>query len=273
MPLGGGSISRVERLETTAGPFVVKSMAAAPDGMFEAEAAGLEAIRAAASGFVVPRVIAAVTNCPVDSGDPLPFLVIEFLAPGPASTAQHETVGRCLAALHRTSSARFGFLRDTFCGATRQVNTWTPAWVPFYTTQRLGTQVDLARRAGRLDTADLRILARLLSRLDTWLLEPVEGPALIHGDLWNGNLHTTPHGPALLDPSVSFSHREAELGMMTLFGGFHRRVFDAYDEAFPLEHGWRDRQPLYELYHLLNHLNLFGAGYHRAVMDVARRFV
>ena len=102
---------------------------------------------------------------------------------------------------------------------------------------------------------------------------PRTAQSLIHGDLWSGNVHVTRDGtPALIDPAVSYSDREAELGMMTLFGGFSKRVFDAYDEAWPLEPGWRDRLPIYELYHLLNHLNLFGGGYRGQVMAVVERF-
>jgi fructosamine-3-kinase len=116
------------------------------------------------------------------------------------------------------------------------------------------------------------VLDRMVRRLDRWLAEPA-APSLIHGDLWSGNLHITTGGaPALLDPAVYYAHREAEFGIMTLFGGFPARVYEAYDEVFPLEAGWRDRVPIYQLYHLLNHLNLFGAGYHTQTMAIARRF-
>ena len=112
-----------------------------------------------------------------------------------------------------------------------------------------------------------------LTEQHEWIGEPPSGPSLIHGDLWSGNLHADHDGrPALIDPAASYAHREAELGMMTLFGGFSARVFAAYDEAFALEPGWRDRNPLYQLYHLMNHLNLFGGGYRSQVMSVVRQF-
>ena len=112
----------------------------------------------------------------------------------------------------------------------------------------------------------------LVSRTATG--EPANGPSLVHGDLWTGNLHRDAGGrPAILDPAAYFAHREAELGMMTLFGGFPERVFAAYQEAFPLEPGWRDRQALYQLYHVMNHLNLFGGGYHAGTMAIVRRYV
>jgi protein-ribulosamine 3-kinase len=272
---GDASVSRVEQIDTTAGAFVLKWMTDPPDGFVEAEAAGLEALRAAASGFVIPRVVA--TSLAAGRGEHErtgpPFLIIEYLAPGDRPRDIHEQVGHHLATLHHTSREQFGFHRDTFCGATRQPNTATVSWIEFYATSRLGYQIQLAASAGHIDAGDARRLDRLIDRLDTLLLEPVEGPALIHGDLWTGNLLVTEAGrPALIDPAVSFSHREAEFGIMTLFGGFPARVFEAYHEAWPLDAGWRDRHPIYQLYHLLNHLNLFGTGYHAEVMAIARRF-
>src|SRR5690606_27855734 len=160
----------------------------------------------------------------------------------------------------------------TWCGSTAQPNTWADAWVAFYGSARLGHQLSLASGTGVMDTASRRAVERVIARLDSWITEPAEGPALIHGDLWSGNLHITRGGPALLDPAVYFGHREAELGMMTLFGGFGPRVFEAYDEAFPLDPGWRDRNPLYQLYHVLNHVNLFGAQYLDRLSSIVRRY-
>jgi protein-ribulosamine 3-kinase len=262
-PLGGGSISAVERLDTTAGPVVLKRNPHAPRGFFEAEAEGLNTLRTAASGLVIPRVFAVADD----------FVLLEWLEPGRRGAGSNEDFGRALARLHRTTSPAFGFSRDTFCGTTRQPNAWTPAWVDFYATARLGHQVRLATDAGLLSAADVRVFDALIARLDTLLMEPAEGACLIHGDLWSGNYLVTIGGPALIDPAVYYAHREMELGMMTLFGGFASAVFDAYDDAFALDAGWRDRQPLYQLYHLLNHLNLFGHGYHGQVMTIAQRFV
>jgi protein-ribulosamine 3-kinase len=265
-PLGGGSISDTERIDTSAGSVVVKSHPTAPAGLFASEAAGLDALRAAAPRLTLPRVIVA------DDG-PVPFLVIEYIKPAARTPAFDDTLGRGLAELHQATSPRFGFDRDTFCGTTRQPNAWIDRWVEFYASARLRCQVRAGRNAGWLDRDDTTRLGRLVDHLDRWIAEPPSGPSLIHGDLWSGNLQVAEHGgPALIDPAVSYSHREAELGMMTLFGGFSSRVFAAYDEVFPLEAGWRDRNPLYQLYHLLNHLNLFGAGYHTQVMAIVRRF-
>lgn len=265
-PLGGGSINRTERLETTAGSFVLKSRAAAPPGFFQAEADGLRALASSGTSLTLPRVVAC-------GDDDAPFLLLEDLGNGTRARDFDERLGRGLAQLHRASAARFGFARDNFCGATPQPNPWTDRWVDFYATSRLGFHARLARDAGRLSSRESGALDRLIARLGDWIGEPPEGPALIHGDLWSGNVHVTADGaPAIIDPAVCYAHREAELGMMTLFGGFSSRVFEAYDEAFPLEPGWHDRNALYQLYHLLNHLNLFGDGYKGSVTRVVLGF-
>jgi fructosamine-3-kinase len=151
---------------------------------------------------------------------------------------------------------------------------WTAGWLDFYRQHRLGYQIALARDGGRLDSGDRALLDRLVEGLDRYIDEPAEGAALIHGDLWSGNLLVTGDGrPALIDPAVYFADREAEFGMMTLFGGFSARLYDAYESAWPLALGWRDRNGLYQLYHLLNHLNLFGRSYHAQVISTARRYV
>lgn len=266
-PLAGGSINHTEALETTAGTFVLKSNRRAPPGLFRAEADGLSALRASGTSLVVPRVIA------VHEGTPA-FLVLEHLPAGPRAGDFDEALGRGLAEVHRATRQQFGFERDNYCGATPQPNAWTDRWVEFYAAARLGHQARLAGDAGRLSTGERAKLDRLAGRLGTWIDEPANGPSLVHGDLWSGNLHRDAAGrPALIDPAAYFAHREAELGMMTLFGGFSDRMFEAYHEAFPLEPGWRDRNALYRLYHVLNHLTLFGGGYHAEAMTIVRRYV
>jgi fructosamine-3-kinase len=265
--LAGGDISLVERVETSAGSFVLKSNPDAPPGFFDAEAAGLDALRGNSGPIVIPRSIAR-------GPAPHPFLLLEDLGEGRDSPSAQAQAGLGLAELHRLRGQAFGFDCETFCGTTRQPNTWTARWLDFYAEHRLGYQIELARNGGRLDGGDRMRLDRLVEGLDRWLDEPAEGPALIHGDLWSGNLLVTRDGrPALIDPAVSFAHREAEFGMMTLFGGFSTRLYDAYDSAWPLAPGWRDRNGLYQLYHLLNHLNLFGRSYHAQVISTARRYV
>lgn len=265
--LAGGSISHTERLETTAGCFVLKTHTAPPAGFFRAEALGLAALRASGTPLTIPQVIACEDTAPS-------FLVIEFLSEGRRQPDFDEQLGQGLAALHRATALQYGFAEDNYCGATRQPNAWRGAWLDFYAEARLGHLLGLASRAGLLTTGEAGRVERLIERLGDWLSEPAEGPALIHGDLWSGNLHTDPSGrPALIDPAVYYGHPEAELGMMMLFGGFSARTFDAYDEACALEPGWRERSPLYQLYHLMNHLNLFGSSYRAQVLAVVDRFV
>jgi fructosamine-3-kinase len=267
-PLGGGSINSVERLQTNVGAFVLKTRAAAPRGFFRAEADSLNALRASGAALTVPRVIACATAMP-------DWLLLEYLSPPNAGRVRDfdDRLGRGLASLHRATAARFGFESDNYCGTTVQQNTWHVAWVEFYAEMRLGVQIRLARDSGWLSRSETAACDRLRHRLADWIAEPSNGPSLLHGDLWSGNLHTDASGgPVILDPAVYYGHREAELGMMTLFGGFGARVFAAYHEAFPLEAGWRERNPLYQLYHVLNHLNLFGAAYHAQTMSIVQRF-
>lgn len=265
--LGGGDISRVERLGTSAGTYILKTHDQAPSRFFRAEADGLRALRGRTKALGVPAVIACGEDAPA-------FLILEDLADAPRARDFDEMLGRGLAELHQTRAQRYGFDEDNFCGLTPQSNAWSSGWVEFYATCRLGNQIERAAAAGLLSPSDRRQADALVARLDRLLVEPAEGPALVHGDLWSGNVHTTVDGgPALIDPAAYFGSREVEFGMMTLFGGFSPRVYGAYEESFPLESGWRERNPLYRLYHLLNHLNLFGGNYHNQVMAIVRRYL
>lgn len=239
-------------------------------GQFEAEAAGLEALRASASGLVVPAPLAWS-----DEGPGRSFLALEYVPEGRRQADFDEALGRGLAALHRQSDPRgFGFTRDGYCGATPQPNAWRGTWLEFYGELRLEHQLRLAQARG-LGASALSDGARLVERLGE-LIGPPEPSALIHGDLWSGNLHTSPQGqPGLVDPAAYYGHREAELGMMVLFGGFggtSGRVFSAYDEAYPLAPGWRERLELYTLYHVLNHYVLFGGSYGAQAAQILARY-
>lgn len=258
-PLGGG-LHAAGRLETTAGAFFAKWSDGGPADQFVAEAAGLEAMAAAGSGLAVPRVIAAAAPAAGVPG----FLVLEFLEPGPGDD---EALGRGLAALHRASDARFGFPRTTYCGGTPQDNRPCDDWPAFYRERRLQPLLDALRLAG----GERAPFERLAGRLPE-LVASDEPPALIHGDLWSGNVLSTRRGPALVDPSCAYAAREMEFGITTLFGGLSPRAWAAYLEAWPLAAGWRERNPLYQLYHLLNHALLFGGGYLAQAAAIARRF-
>lgn len=265
----GGSIHEARRLTTSEGEFFAKWSARGPADIFLREAEGLEALRAAASGIVVPRVIAASEP----RGDDPAFLITEYLAPaGRGTVPDDEKLGRGLAAIHRTGAEKFGFDSPTYCGLTRQENRRRDSWVEFYRGQRLQPLIDALARDRALPVADQRVYERLMARLPD-LLPPGAPASLIHGDLWSGNVLFCAIGPALVDPSCAYADREMEFGITTLFGGLSARAFRAYEEAWPLPAGWRDRNPLYQLYHLLNHAVLFGGHYGEDARRIAARYV
>jgi fructosamine-3-kinase len=266
-PAGGGCINSAATTEVGGRRFFVKWNDRPLEAQFEAEARGLNALVGSGTSLVIPRAI-----CWGDEGPGRSFLVLEYLPPGGRVADFEQRLGRGLAELHRASSERgFGFEVDGYCGATPQPNGWLDDWIAFYGQRRLGHQLDLARARG-YPQPDYERGQRLIARLPELLGDP-EPPALIHGDLWSGNLHVAPDGrPSLIDPAAYYGHREAEIGMMELFGGFGPRVYAAYEEAYPLQPGWRERVDLYSLYHVLNHYNLFGGGYGSPAARIVRRY-
>jgi fructosamine-3-kinase len=265
--LGGGDINDAFAVELADGRRVfVKTHAHAPRGMFQAEARGLDWLRAA-NALRIPRVLAV-------SGDAAPsFLALELVEPGPRRRDFDDVLGRGLAALHRAAPDAFGLDHDNFIGSLPQSNATTPRWSDFYRAARLEPQLERASRQGRATLAMRRGYERLFARLDE-LLGPEEPPARLHGDLWGGNLHVDENGsPCLIDPATYGGHREIDLAMMRLFGGFSERVFAAYGEAFPLAPGHAERVPLYQLYPLMVHVNLFGGGYASSVERVLERYL
>jgi fructosamine-3-kinase len=264
---GGGSINRSAILQCATTRLFVKWNDRPLPRQFEAESEGLKELRAARTSLRIPEPYAHYDGAAGES-----FLLMEYLEPAAECEAYDELLGRGLAELHRHGSeAGFGFTMDGYCGATPQPNPWHTNWSQFYSDQRIGHQLSLAERCG-MRPADLAVLEQLRARLDEWIDD--EPPALIHGDLWSGNRHVSPEGlPSILDPAAYYAHREAELGMMSLFGGFSRRVWDSYNEAYPLREGWRERLDLYALYHVLNHFVLFGGGYGPQAVRIASRYL
>jgi len=262
-PVGGGCISPSARLETTAGSFFAKWNDAGPADLFLREADGLRALAQAGSRLAIPEVV--VARGPSDDAPAL--IVMELLEP---ASLDDEALGRGLAELHRSTAAEFGFPVDTYCGATAQPNAPLPSWTEFYARRRLGPLVDRIAEARGLSAADRAVYQRVIDRLPS-LVPDDAPPALVHGDLWPGNALGSRRGPALVDPACAYADREMELGMMTLFGGFADRCFAAYEAAWPLPPGWRQRNPLYQLYHVLNHFLLFGGHYGPQALAIARR--
>jgi protein-ribulosamine 3-kinase len=256
-PVSGGDINDAHRASLADGRTVfVKSNHAADPSMFPAEALGL-AFLAEARALRVPRVLA------VSSGDAreVSFLVLEYLESARRSAGFDEELGRGLARLHGLGTGGFGLGHDNFIGRLPQSNRMRATWADFYREERLAPQLRSARDSGLATARMHRGFERLLSQLEEHV-GPPEPPSRLHGDLWGGNLHVDDRGePCLIDPAAYNGHREMDLAMMRLFGGFTPRTFAAYEEAFPLSPGHEARVPLYQLYPLLVHVNLFGGQY------------
>jgi len=231
--------------------------------MFEAEAEGLREI--AATGTVrVPRAVCT------GSDHSQAWIVLEYLALGSATRGAMGRLGEQLAALHRVTSTCCGWTRDNTIGSTPQVNTPTPDWIEFWRRHRLGFQLDLAARNG-YGGALQRDSAQLIERLPEFFAGYRPAASLLHGDLWGGNAGAIVDGtPVIFDPAVYYGDREADLAMTELFGGFPHDFYDAYAATWPLDPGYRRRRDLYNLYHVLNHLNLFGGAYRSQAQDMIR---
>ncbi len=259
--VSGGDINEAHEARLADGRWVfVKSNPEAPARMFEAEARGLDWL-GQAGALRVPEVLARGRN----------FLALEHIRPGRRKPDFDERLGRGLAALHRAGASGFGLDHDNFIGRLPQSNQPLPTWAGFYRERRLLPQLHLATAGHRTSTAMRRGFEGLLARLEE-LVGPPESPARLHGDLWGGNAMVDEQGmPCLIDPAVHGGHREVDLAMMRLFGGFGPRVFSAYHEAFPLAPGHEERVPLYQLYFLMVHVNLFGGAYVASVEQALAR--
>ncbi|EXJ13346.1 fructosamine kinase family protein [Imhoffiella purpurea] len=249
--VGGGCINRAAVIDDGRRSYFVKLNAADRAEMFAAESEGLSAM-AEAEAIRVPQ--------PICTGvaDGQSFLVMELIDLG--GRLNGALAGEQLAAMHRSSSGTFGWHRDNTIGSTPQSNRRDADWIAFWREQRLGYQLRLAADNGYGGTLQ-RSGERLLADLDVLLgHDPI--PSLLHGDLWGGNIGSTPDGqPVIFDPAAYYGDREADLAMTELFGGFGADFYAAYRSAWPLDPGYPVRKTLYNLYHVLNHLNLFGGGY------------
>jgi protein-ribulosamine 3-kinase len=253
-PLSGGCINQGFHLQGDRLEFFVKLNAASALPMFEAEAAGLREI-AATRTVRVPRPV-----CAGAEGSQA-WLVLEYLSLSRSQPRTSAALGERLAAMHRIVQERFGWTRDNAIGSTPQINAPLSDWAAFWGEHRLGYQLDLAARNGYAAVLEPRA-TRLLERLPKLLTGYRPAASLVHGDLWGGNAATTTSGePVLFDPAVYYGDREVDFAMTTLFGGFSREFYIAYEGVWPLDPGHRERRDLYNLYHVLNHLNLFGSGY------------
>ena len=265
--VSGGCINNSQLVTLKDGRvYFIKSHAEGPKypGMFAAEHRCLS-LMAETGSLRVPRPVASDTR----------FIVTEAFREGGKASDWHERLGRGLAEMHlKSRTGRYGFPVDNYIGTSQQPNTWTGDWLGFWRDQRLGWQLELyARKAGAGD----RLLAlgdRLMVRLEGLLGGMDEPAVLLHGDLWSGNSAADESGaPVIFDPASYYGHREAEFGIMRMFGGYGPRCEAAYDEVWPREDGSAERIDLYRLYHELNHLNLFGRSYYQGCIETMEKLV
>ncbi len=259
--LSGGDINDVFLLTTASETFVLKTNSASKfPGMFEAEEKGLKLLQNTQT-FFVPNVIQR--GCVNDKA----YLVLEHIDSKTPSTNFWETFGCTLADLHKNTAATFGLSHDNYIGSLPQYNAHRESASDFYIDQRLLTQWKLAFDTGYPIGDETKFFRSIKD------LIPNEPPALLHGDLWSGNYMVTQQGgPALIDPAVAYGPREMDLAMMQLFGGFPYQVFSSYNSKFPLQENWKDRIPLWQLYYLLVHLNLFGSSYLSQVKAILKQY-
>ena len=264
--VSGGSINQCSGFDTSSGPIFVKYGAADCLPVFEAEAAGLAEL-ARAKALRVPNVLAVSIE-----GDTA-ILVLEWIDLAPAKARSEQLLGERLALQHRVTRDRFGWERDNTIGSTPQPNRPCVQWIEFFREQRLLPQLDMAKHNGA-DRNAMDLGQQLCERLHVFFdgYRPV--PSLLHGDLWGGNWGADTSGePVLFDPAVYFGDREADVAMTRLFGGFGPAFYAAYQSAWPLEPGADVRVTLYNLYHVLNHFNLFGSGYLRQAQGMIQRLL
>jgi fructosamine-3-kinase len=256
-PVGGGCIHTALRVEgdtpTRAQTFFAKVNAADRDAMFAAEADGLAALRDTGT-VAVPRVIAQGAD------EDAAWLVLEWLDLTPLDARSGAALGAALARLHRPRREKFGWARDNFIGATPQVNGWSEDWHAFFRDRRLHAQVRLGAR-NRLPSKLIDRGERLAADCGAFFRTYRPQPSLLHGDLWSGNASAARGAPVIFDPAVYVGDREADAAMTELFGGFPREMLAAYSADFPLDDGYTVRRDLYNLYHVLNHANLFSGDY------------
>ncbi|MGA8263243.1 MAG: fructosamine kinase family protein [Ignavibacteriaceae bacterium] len=266
--VSGGCIGNACKLKTTSGKnYFLKFNDFSLNNMFIKEANGLSEL-SKANAIRVPDVILAEKS----------FILLEHIEIAHPGRNFFENFGRKFAGLHKYNSDSFGFFEDNYIGSTDQIN--IPAengkgnWTEFYWNKRILFQYKLAEKNGYVTSELQDGIKKLESKIVEILSGSEEKPALLHGDLWSGNYMSDENGNAcLIDPAVYYGHREADLAMTKLFGGFDNKFYSAYNEANPLKDGWRYRENIYKLYHVLNHLNLFGRGYYSHAVALIKSYL
>ena len=262
-PVTGGCINSCFRLETSSGNLFLKyNFASRYPKMFDAESRGLRLLHKAGA-IPVPQVIA--------SGEirDLSYLILEWIDTGVREKNFWKKFGGMLAKLHRNDSENFGLDHDNYIGSLAQSNRQSDSWIHFFIQERLEPQIRIARDAGVMNSSLVKMFSNLFIRLPGMI--PGERPSLLHGDLWSGNfLVGKGGGAAVIDPAVYYGHREMDLAMTKLFGGFDSGFYEAYEESFPLQEGFDSRVDIHNLYPLMVHVNLFGGGYLHQVQSILK---
>jgi fructosamine-3-kinase len=265
LPIQGGDINQCFLLETSRGKYFMKVNASLFGlDFFEKEARGL-VILANAGALRVPR--------PLFDGKfhQQVYLVMEFLEKGNPAPSFWQNFGESMAALHQNTQEQFGLPFQNYIGRLHQTNNTHEKWSEFYKHERIFYLLEKARKRNLLTSEETTLAEKLCEKFDQII--PEEKPALLHGDLWKGNFIAQENGlAAVFDPAVYYGHREMDLAMARLFGGFDTTFFEAYQNTFPIQPGWMERMEIFQLYPLMVHLLLFGGPYHTQVVSILRKF-
>jgi protein-ribulosamine 3-kinase len=264
-PVGGGSISSTYKIMSSAGIFFLKvNDAEYADAMFNTEANGLDLLREN-SAFTIPQVIS------INNEGNTAFLLMNFIDSSSIGNNYWQELGINLAELHRQTNSIFGLSENNFIGSLPQQNDFAGDWSSFFIDRRILPMVKMAVNNGLVTNALVVKIEIVLNNIAD--LMPKEPPALVHGDLWSGNLMVDSQGqPCLIDPAVYYGHREMDIAFSHLFGGFEQRFYEVYQDVYPLEPGFDSRIDIYNLYPLLVHLNLFGRSYLGQIENILARF-
>ena len=268
LSVSGGSINQTQTLTLSNGERVfLKYNAHPPKDFFPVEARGLDLLRKVRVGPRIPKSLGW------ESASNPQFFLLEYVEESPPANGFYSRFAQALARLHRVTQSACGLDHDNYIGSTVQINTQEKDPIVFFRDHRLRFQQELARESGKLPAALDKRLDTICANLGNYLDVTGERPALLHGDLWSGNYFaTTDQQPCIFDPAVYFGLRESDLAMTELFGRLPQSFYQAYHEAFPLNPGYTERRDLYNLYHLLNHLNLFGSSYLVSVEAIVNQF-
>ena len=266
--LSGGCISDAYKLTTIEGSnYLLKYYPGISDDMFEKEANGLREL-AKPNAIRIPEVLS------VDKD----YILLEFISSGSKKKNFFEDFGRKFAEMHKYSADEFGFYEDNYIGSNPQINipdkNEKTNWVSFYFNKRILFQIKLAEKLGNATPELRKSILKLEEKIEEIIRTSEEKPSLLHGDLWSGNYMVDENGGAvLIDPAVYYGHREADLGMTKLFGGFASEFYKSYNDTYPLDDGYEYRENIYKLYHVLNHLNLFGGGYYSQAISLIKYYI